>query len=392
MANDIRNMKNASKNKADEFYTQLTDIEKEIKNYKDYFRDKVVFCNCDDPYESNFFKYFAMNFNYFGLKKLICTCYDDSPVSGEQLSLFDLNYKIDSIGKKKAYKIIITEVADENKDGAIDLTDVEQLIKNDKNTLSLLKEDGDFRSKECIELLKESDIVVTNPPFSLFREYVDQLIKYDKKFLIIGNQNAITYKEIFPLIKENKMWLGISMNGSNRYFRVPDTYPLTEKTGKIENGVKYAFVKGVRWFTNINNKQRNEKIILYQKYTPEKYPNYDNYNAINVDKVTEIPADYDGVMGVPITFLGKYNPSQFKILGLTTSGSNAYGMQQSKIYVNAKQHDLNGNIKSGNKVNDGPTILHKTKPNKVYYTADNADGYLEILYARILIQRVEEEN
>ncbi len=294
----------------DEFYTQIVDIEKELQYYKPYFRDKVVFCNCDDPYESNFFKYFANNFNEFRLRKLIATCYNGSPVSGNEL-LLNFGDSIDD-PKKIAYKVEITEVRDFNGDGSEDLADIRYLMQNDKNVISILHENGDFRSQECVALLKEADIVVTNPPFSLFREYLAQLVQYNKKFLIIGNQNAITYKEIFPLIKENKMWLGITMNGSNRWFQVPDSYPTCHK---IENGKKYAFVAQVVWFTNLEHYVRNEELILYKHYTPEEFPKYDNYDAINVNKATDIPVDYDGVMGVPITFLHKYNPEQFEIVG-----------------------------------------------------------------------------
>ncbi len=255
-----------------------------------------------------------MNFNHLGLKKLIATCYDGSPVAYTQLSVFPEDEKSFLNKNKRAYKIEITEVKDYNGDGAVDLSDVEYLLKNKKNTLSVLKGDGDFRSQECIELLKEADIVVTNPPFSLFREYVAQLVEYGKKFLIIGNQNAITYKEIFPLIKDNKLFFGLTMNGSNRYFQVPDDYHLTEKTGKIIDGKKYAFVKSVVWFTNLDTKKRHEIFPLYKKYTPEEYPKYDNYPAINIDKTVDIPVDYDGLMGVPITFFDKYNPSQFEII------------------------------------------------------------------------------
>ena len=332
MAN--KNLNAAKEAKKDEFYTQLVDIENELKHYRQHFRGKTILCNCDDPYESNFFKYFAMNFNFLGLKKLIATCYMGSPVVGqqfEQLSIFDIKPTEENTPKKFPYKIEITEVVDVNGDGAIDLTDVEYLLRNKKNTLSLLNGDGDFRSEECIEILKQSDIVVTNPPFSLFREYVAQLFEYDKKFIIIGNQNAITYKEIFPLIKDNKMWLGVSMNGSNRYFQVPDDYPLTEKTGKIVSGKKYAFVKSVVWFSNLETPKRREKIDLYKKYTPEEYPQYDNYKAINIDKVSEIPEDYYGEMGVPVTFLHKYNPDQFEIIDalnryslLDTQNTNEY--------------------------------------------------------------------
>ncbi len=307
------NLQRANKAKKDEFYTQLTDIEAELRHYKSHFKDKTVFCNCDDPFESNFFKYFAMNFNHLGLKKLIATCYDNSPIAGEELPLFAYDSKSDP--QKKAYKIEITEVTDENGDGAIDLADVELLIKNRKNTLTTLKGNGDFRSDECIELLQQADIVVTNPPFSLFREYVAQLVQYDKKFLIIGNVNSITYKEIFPLIKENRLWLGASIHSGDREFAVPDTYPLKAAGYRIdENGQKYIRVKGVRWFTNLDYLQRHEELVLYKRYTPEEYPKYDNYDAINVDKTIDIPYDYNGVMGVPITFLDKYNPEQFEII------------------------------------------------------------------------------
>ncbi len=303
-----KSLHKANKEKNDEFYTQLEDIENELKHYKKHFRDKVILCNCDDPYESNFFKYFAMNFNAFGLKKLIATCYAESSL----VSMFGM---ADGEKQKKPYKIEITEITDENGDGAIDLADVESLIRNRKNTLTLLEGDGDFRSDECVELLKESDIVVTNPPFSLFREYVAQLMEYEKQFIIIGNVNAITYKEIFPLIKDNKMWMGRSIHSGDREFKVPDSYPLKAAGWRIDNeGNKYIRVKGVRWYTNIDYIERHEDIILYKNYTPEEYPHYDNYDAINIDKTTDIPCDYDGIMGVPITFLDKYNPEQFEII------------------------------------------------------------------------------
>ena len=374
MANS-RELDNAKSVKKDEFYTQLVDIEKEMKYYKNEFKNKVVFCNCDDPYESNFFKYFALNFNSLGLKKLITTCYAGSPIISEQLSLFDVKGLIISEkSEKNPYKLEINEILDVNTDGAVDLSDVEYLIKNKKNTLTLLKGDGDFRSDECIELLKESDIVVTNPPFSLFREYVAQLIKYNKKFLIIGNQNAITYKEIFPLLKNNQIWLGVSMNGSNRYFRVPDSYPLTESTGKVENGKKYAFVKGVRWFTNMDNYQRNEKIIPYKNYNPDGYPTYDNYDAINVDNVNDIPMDYKGIMGVPITFLGKYNPEQFKIIELSRYLKESRGM--SKKFVDAYySQGGKGQI----------TVGH---PDLCFF---DKNGKAVLPYMRILIQYTDEE-
>lgn len=321
MANEY--LSNAKKNKADDFYTQMPDIEAEMRHYKEHFKGKVVYCNCDDPYESNFFKYFALNFNVLGLKKLITTCYSASPVAGVQLTLFDVKgldtrrVREGNTDGKHAYKIEIVEVEDRNKDGAVDMGDVKKLLVNGKNALTLLKGDGDFRSAECVQLLKQADIVVTNPPFSLFREYVAQLIEYNKEFSIIGNVNAITYKEIFKLIKENKIWLGKSIHSGDREFRVPDHYPLQSAGFRIDaNGTRYINVKGVRWFTNLDFEKRHETLDLYKRYTPEEYPQYDNYDAINVDKVAEIPYDYEGAMGVPITFLDKYNPEQFEIIGL----------------------------------------------------------------------------
>lgn len=309
MANE--RLDNAKRNKADEFYTRLGDIELEMKHYHDQFKDKVVFCNCDDPYESNFFKFFAMNFNFLGLKKLIATCYAGSPIANTQLSLFD-DEPADNKTTGNAHKIVITEVNDNNEDGAIDLTDVEWLCRNEKNTLTRLKGDGDFRSEECVELLKEADIVVTNPPFSLFKEYVAQLVKYDKQFVIIGNTNALSYKEIFQLFKKDQIRTGFTNFNIGMLFEVPDYY---EKYQKIVNGRKIARVSTSCWFTNLKVSKHNDKIVLYEKYDPERYPKYDNYDAINVNKYTEIPCDYDGVMGVPITFLDKFNPEQFELVG-----------------------------------------------------------------------------
>ena len=313
-----RDLDKAKRNKADEFYTQMPDIEAELRHYKEHFRGKVVLCNCDDPYESNFFKYFAMNFNYLGLKKLIATSYSDSPVAYGQLPLFEIQtLKNRPSAEKPACRIEITEVPDENADGAVDLTDVENLLKNRKNVFSFLEGDGDFRSAECVELLKEADIVVTNPPFSLFREYVAQLVEYDKRFIIIGNVNAITSKEIFRYFEENIIWLGQSIHSGDREFRVPDYYPLQAAGFRVDDvGVKYIRVKGVRWMTNLDYEERHEKLTLYKRYTPEEYPRYDNYDAINVDKTVDIPCDYDGAMGVPVTFLDKYNPDQFEIIGI----------------------------------------------------------------------------
>ncbi len=330
------NLHKAKNSKKDEFYTQLSDIEKELKNYRKHFKNKVVYCNCDDPFESNFFKYFASNFNALGLKKLIATSYIGSPIAGGQLSLFEIK-GLSTKNKKEPFKIEINEVKDFNHDGAVDLADVEWLLKNNANIATPLLGDGDFRSEESIELLKQADIVVTNPPFSLFREYVSQLIEYEKKFLIIGDQNALTYKEIFKLVKQNKVWLGYD-NGGTKWFQVPDDYDIkTESRKKIENGVKYFSKGSITWYTNIDTTKRHEDLILYKKYVPDEYLKYDNYDVINVDKVAEIPVDYDGVMGVPITFIDKYNPTQFEILGIANSarwiGYECYALIESrKIY------------------------------------------------------------
>jgi len=310
-----KNLHRAHRAKKDEFYTQLVDIEKELKHYKKQFRNKIVYCNCDDPFESNFFKYFAANFNALGLKKLVTTSYAGSPITGGQLSLFDVK-GLKTAKKKEPLKIEINEVKDFNSDGAISLKDIEWLLKNNVNSVAPLKGDGDFHSKECIELLKKADIVVTNPPFSLFREYVAQLMKYDKKFLILGDQNAITYKEIFKLIKENKLWLGYD-NGGTKWFQVPDDYDIpTESRKKIVNGVKYFSMGRILWFTNLDTTKRHGELVLYKKYTPEEYPDYSNYDAIEVSRVADIPMDYDGIMGVPLTFIDKYNPEQFEIIDI----------------------------------------------------------------------------
>ena len=256
------NLKTAKKNKNDEFYTLMEDIEKEMRYYKDFFKGKVVYCNCDDARESNFFKYFSLNFEFLGLKKLIST-----------------GYKADGKG------VVLVYEGDKNGNRRVDN---EEIIVNELNG------DGDFRSEECIEYLKQADVVVTNPPFSLFREYVKQLMDYGKKFIVIGNMNAITYKEIFPYIKNNQLWLGMSMNGSNRWFVAPDSYEVKENAAGYkldEKGRKMFFVNGVTWFTNIENKRRNEKLDLYKRYSFEDYPKYDNYLGFNVDKVTDIPID-----------------------------------------------------------------------------------------------------
>ena len=292
------NLTLAKTNKKDEFYTQLSDIEKELKHYKNHFKGKVVLCNCDDPRVSNFFHFFSYNFEKFGLKKLIATCY-----KSQDSDLFSQN------NSERA--IYLEYTGDKNGNNVPDAEEIG--IKH-------LQGDGDFRSKECIELLKQADIVVTNPPFSLFREYVAQLVEYDKKFVIIGNLNALTYRDIFKLVKENKLWFGHSIHSGDREFRVPQDYPLNAAGSRVdEEGNKYIRVKGVRWFTNLDYTERHEDLLLYKTYSPEEYPTYDNYDAINVDVTKEIPMDYRGVMGVPITYIDKYNPDQFEILGMASS-------------------------------------------------------------------------
>ena len=302
--------------KKDEFYTELTDIEKEMRHYRKHFAGKTVLCNCDDPFESNFFKYFVLNFNRLGLKKLLATCYAGSPITGGELSLFDI-FGEEEKPKNTPYKAVVTKVCDTTGNGGVDMMDVAELFKRGENELSELTGDGDFRSEECLALLDEADIVITNPPFSLFREYVATLMEHEKKFIIIGNVNAITYKEFFPLIRDNRVWIGASIHSGDRKFYVPDDYPLNASgCGIDENGRRFIRVKGVRWYTNLDIKQRHEDLILVKKYAghEDEYPRYDNYDAINVDKVSDIPYDYDGVMGVPITFLDKYNPDQFELV------------------------------------------------------------------------------
>lgn len=319
MAN--KNLNAAKTAKKDEFYTQMADIERELQHYWQHFADKVVLCNCDDPYESNFFKYFALNFNQLGLKKLICTCFDGSPVQGNELLLDFGDFSDDP--KKIAYKVEITEVRDLNGDGAVDLADVQYLLKNDKNAISLLKQHGDFRSAECIELLKEADIVVTNPPFSLFREYIGQLMQYGKKFLIIGTYNAIKYKELFPLFMQDKIWLGYGFRGDAAHFVSP--YEDKATAGDHREGM--IRVSGVHWFTNMEMAKHNEELDLVCKYSPDKYPHYDNYDAIEVGKTSDIPCDYTGLMGVPVTFMNKYCPQQFEIVGVLNHGcDNIYDL------------------------------------------------------------------
>ena len=339
MAN--KNLANAKKVKNDEFYTQYPDIQKEIEAYLEYnpdvFRDKVVYCNCDDPYESNFFRYFVLNFNKLGLKRLITTSYKPSPIADTQLKLLDdkeLESKSKGRPKVTAKKFIINEVKDVDGDGEFNLKDIaQQLQMNKNNEWTPLEEDGDFRSKESVELLKQSDIVVTNPPFSLFREYIKQLIDYEKKFLIIGNLNAITYKEVFPLLRDNKVWLGnnYKINAGAMFFEIPEAIANLEQVREVktdETGKKVYFtrVQGIRWFTNLDHGRRHEPIPLMTESEIVKFATkvpfieYDNYDAIEVALVKNIPSDYEGVMGVPISIMDKYSPEQFEILGTSDNG------------------------------------------------------------------------
>ncbi|HAW58562.1 MAG TPA: DNA methyltransferase [Bacteroidales bacterium] len=351
MANN--NLTNAKRVKNDEFYTQYADIQKEIEAYLEYnsdtFRGKVVYCNCDDPFESNFFRYFVLNFNKIGLKQLITTSYKPSPVANTQLELFSEYKTLTKLkGRPKitANKIVINEVRDIDGDGEFNLNDVSKQLKANKhNEWTPLEGDGDFRSDECVKLLKRSGIVVTNPPFSLFREYIKHLFDYNKKFVVIGNMNAITYKEIFPLIKNNKLWLGNGFHAGNAYFFTPNIRDFAsgvydEKTGLVK-------FRNVCWFTNLDHGRHHQPLPLmtmvenlkYSKHKEikgkEKYNKYDNYNAIEVPFTDAIPSDYSGVMGVPISFLDKYCPDQFEIIGATESEgkgfSNGLWNEKSKV-------------------------------------------------------------
>ena len=332
--------KNTSLNRAnvakkDEFYTQLSDIENELKHYHKHFEGKTVLCNCDDPRVSNFFHYFSYNFEKLKLKKLITTCYKN-----KQMDLFSQN------DSNRA--IYLEYDGDKNNNRVPDRSEIE---------MHHLKGDGDFRSKECVEILKQSDIVVTNPPFSLFREYVAQLIKYNKRFLIIGNQNAAIYKEIFLLIKDNKIWFGYHVGDMS--FKVPIHFePRSTRYWQDEGGQKWRSLGTICWFTNLDVEKRHENLILYKTYSPQEYPSYDNYDAIDVDKVASIPTNYDGVMGVPLTFLNKHNPDQFEILG------NDYNVRQGLLPELVKS-DWDGKTDrgyiNGNRLYSRIFIQHKRK-------------------------------
>lgn len=366
MANN-KDLQTAAKARKDEFYTQLTDIEKELRHYRRHFLGKTVFCNCDDPFESNFFKYFVLNFNRLGLKKLISTCYTGSPIAGQQLSLYDVPSASRSARNGgKPYMAEVTVVRDADGDGGVDMTDIALLFKNGENRLTELSGNGDFRSQECVALMAQSDIVVTNPPFSLFREYVASLMEHKKNFVILGNINAVTYKEFFPLIMNNQVWIGPSIHSGDRMFNVPDDYPLEAAGCGIDpaTGRKFIRVKGVRWFTNLDVQQRHEEMILIRKYSSEAYPHYDNYDAIDVSATADIPCDYAGVMGVPITFLDKYCPEQFKIIGMAKRGAGDPALK-SKVYTKNDYPNYSD-------LNATPTLWK--------------NGILKNTYPRILIQ------
>jgi hypothetical protein len=345
----IRNLQKAKSSKKDEFYTQLSDIEKEMRNYKHHFRGKVIYCNCDDPRISNFFQYFALNFEKLGLKKLITTCYK--------------NQDFDLFSQNSSEKAIYLEY-NGDKNGNF-IPDIEEIGVN------YLNGDGDFRSEESIELLKQADIIVTNPPFSLFRDYISQLFEYDKKFIIVGHQNAITYKEVFKLIKENKMWLGYGFTGGAAHF-INKHYVDYASAGDHKEGM--IRVSGVVWFTNLDINKRHDDQILFKKYTPEEYPTYDNFDAINVDKTKEIPVDYDGNIGVPITYLDKYNPDQFEIIG--QGQGNLYREMTSK---GLSQQFVDDYYRTG-----GTGAIKENHPVLGYY---NNTGQAVIPYMRIIIKK-----
>lgn len=387
----------AKKAKQDEFYTQYVDIQKEVESYLEFdpntFRDKTVYCNCDDPFESNFFKYFAANFNKLRLRKLITTSYDGSPIAGQRTLFPEYDEGNGKRRKPKAIAVILDHVKDEDGDGAVSLDDVELFLKRNKAARIALKGNdkyagGDFRSPECIDLLKTADIVATNPPFSLFREYVAQLAEHEKKFLVIGNVQAVSYKEVFPLIKANKLWMGVTIHSGDREFRVPEHYPLKAAGFRVdENGVKFIRVKGVRWYTNLDHGRRHEKLPLmtmadnlrFSKHKELKgskgYLRYDNYDAIEVPFTDAIPSDFNGMMGVPITFLDKYNPDQFEILG---TSDNGLVHDKFKITPGLTKEFVADYYSGG-----GTGAYHEGNPTAGYY--DNS-GAARMAYKRIFIR------
>lgn len=316
--------------KKDEFYTQYEDVAREMVKHRDHLKGKVILCNCDDPFESAFFRFFVLHFDKLGLAGLTSTCYAGSPIAGSEYPLE---------GESAAYKAVVTEVPDEalvRPDGSLDL---EPLFAMPGNSLVHLAGNGDFRSEECEALLKEADIVVTNPPFSLFREYISQLGRFKKEFIILGNMNAATCKEVFPLFRDDNVWYGESIRSGDRKFHVPDSYPLNAAgCGIDESGRRFIRVTGVRWFTNLDTLKRHEPITLTRHYDPNEYPRYENYNAINVGRTQDIPVDYDGIMGVPITFLDKYSPDQFEIVMLANGNARTNVSAQTLTEVGYRPH------------------------------------------------------
>jgi len=354
-----RSLQAAKATKQDEFYTQLSDIEKELKHYQKHFKNKTILCNCDDPRVSNFFKYFINNFEKLALKKVIATCYQ--------------NDKPDLFSQHKSDKGIYFEYSGEQK--KLRLPDPAKIRPRK------LKRDGDFRSEECVNLLKQADIVVTNPPFSLFREYVTQLVEHKKKFVILANQNSLSTKDVFELVRDDKLWLGY--NNGDMAFRVPDHYkPRETRFWVDERGDKWRSFGTMCWLTNIDIAKRHEDLILYKKYNRKVYPTYDNFDAIEVSKVEDIPLDYDGTMGVPGGFLTKHNPDQFEIVGITKTW---FGMA-SKKYPTQTQVDADGNKSEVSKLNDGAALRSPTRPvGKTYYIVGRK--YFTQTYPRILIRR-----
>lgn len=340
-------MANESLNRAknfvdDEFYTRLSDIEKELRHYKKHFKGKTVLCNCDDPFESAFFKFFVLNFNSLQLKKLICTCYSDSHVAFEQLSLLDMPYAVEA-KKRTPYKAIVTSVHDADGDGSVNMHDIKQLFITGENKLTKLKGNGDFASDECIKLLDGADIVVTNPPFSKFSSYLNLLIEHEKKFIIIGSLPKITNLDLFPLIQQGKMWLGYN-EPAPKIFYVPDTVATKRNVSIDENGKRIATFGNVVWFTNLDLKKRHEELTATKHYTPDKYPKYDNYDAIECQTVKDIPCDYTGVIGVTPGFLERHNPEQFDIVGVVSAPKNKGSLNIGKDY-----HDYIGYNQKGQK-------------------------------------------
>lgn len=400
-----KNLSSAKKKKNDEFYTQYADIQREIEAYLDYdsntFKGKVVYCNCDDPYESNFFRYFVLNFKRLGLKRLITTSYKPSPIANSQLELLGNDCTLPKANERPrvtANKFIINKVHNMDEGGEFNLSDVaEQLKANKGNEWAPLDGDGDFRSAECIALLEQADIVVTNPPFSLFREYIKQLMSYGKRFAIIGSMNAISYKEVFPLIKDNRLWLGATGNGNDMVFAVPSDVEIAEsdrqKAARMGFVGDYTRLGNSCWFTNLDHGRRHQPLPLMTmsdnlKFSRHKqikgkreYEQYDNYDAIEVPFTVAIPSDYGGVMGVPISFLDKYNPDQFEIIGLTQSWFGS----AIKIYPQQIQVSADGSRSNVTKLNDGPAIkLETPQIGDTYYIV--GDSCYKKLYARVLIK------